>query len=241
MLLDRTGRCLFEHTVKNVAASGACERIVVATDALEVFDAARRAGIECLMTRADHASGTDRVHEAWQALVRSGTRADVVVNVQGDEPELAGEDLARLVAAFGDASVEIATLCVPVSGADAERPEVVKVVRDAKGDALYFSRSRVPARGHARETGANGGDETILRRHVGVYAFTPVALERFCSLPTGRLETYENLEQLRWLEAGGRIRVLDASRAPESIDTPEDYERFVARFTARSKARVPGP
>jgi 3-deoxy-manno-octulosonate cytidylyltransferase (CMP-KDO synthetase) len=240
MLLDRTGRCLFEHTVRSVEASGAFARVVVATDADEVLDAARRAGIEARRTRADHASGTDRVHEAWAALRAEGFRADVVVNVQGDEPELAPPDLARLVAAFADPAVEIATLCGPLrDAAEADRPSVVKVVRAANGDALYFSRARIPASGHAREEDGRGEDWTVLRRHVGVYAFTPVALEAFHSMPTGRLEAFENLEQLRWLEAGRRMRVLDAERVPEGIDTAEDYERFVARCAARRDAVAP--
>jgi 3-deoxy-manno-octulosonate cytidylyltransferase (CMP-KDO synthetase) len=245
MLLDRTGAPLFAHTARNVAASGAFARVVVATDAREILDAAARAGIECVLTRADHASGTDRVHEAWHELARAGENARVVVNVQGDEPELAPADLARLVALFADASIEIATLCGPLrSAAEADQPSVVKVVRDARGDALYFSRARIPSRGHARRAEAGGhareaerapdDDWTILRRHIGVYAFTPVALDVFCALTAGRLESLENLEQLRWLEAGRRMRVLDAERVPEGIDTEPDYERFVARCAARS-------
>lgn len=245
MLLERTGAPLFVHTARNVAASGAFARVVVATDAREVLDAAARAGIECVLTRADHASGTDRVHEAWHALANAGERAQVIVNVQGDEPELAPADLARLVALFTDASIEIATLCGPLrSPAEADQSNVVKVVRDARGDALYFSRARIPSRGHARASDPHGharsaergadDDWTILRRHVGVYAFTPVALDLFCGLTAGRLESLENLEQLRWLEAGRRMRVLDAERVPEGIDTEPDYERFVARCAARS-------
>jgi 3-deoxy-manno-octulosonate cytidylyltransferase (CMP-KDO synthetase) len=239
MLLDRTGDCLFVHTARNVASSGAFARVVVATDAEEIADAARAAGIECRTTRADHPSGTDRVHEAWRALEREGERADVLVNVQGDEPELAPADLARLARAFADAGIELATLCCPLGSADeVERPSVVKVVRDAAGDALYFSRAPIPARGHARGD-ERGAHWTILRRHIGVYAFTPVALSEFCALPTGRLEAEESLEQLRWLEAGRRIRVLEAERFPEGIDTLADYERFVARCAARAASSPP--
>ena len=234
MLLDRTGAPLFAHTVENVRASGAFARVVLATDAEEIRAAAERLGVEAVTTRIDHTSGTDRVHEAWTKLAEAGERADVLVNVQGDEAELAPNDLARLVAAFADPAVEIATLCGPIERAeDAERPNVVKVVRDRNGDALYFSRARIPAVGHARDAGANSAGWTIHRRHIGVYAFTPVALRSFTTLPTGRLEVCENLEQLRWLEAGRRIRVLDAERVPEGIDTADDYERFVARRSAR--------
>lgn len=237
MLLDRTGDCLFVHTARNVAASGIFARVVVAADDPETLAAARRAGVDCVLTRVDHASGTDRVWEAWEALEHEHERADVIVNVQGDEPEISAGDLIGLVRAFDDRAVELATLCCPLGSSDeAERSSVVKVVRDANGDALYFSRAAVPARGHARVAANDGATEhwTILRRHIGVYAFTPVALSEFCALPTGRLEACESLEQLRWLEAGRKIRVLEAERFPEGIDTLEDYERFVARCAARA-------
>lgn len=234
MLLARTGKPLFAHTVENVRASGAFARVVLATDAEEIRGAAAELGIEAVMTSVDLASGTDRVHAAWKLLEASGEEASVLVNVQGDEPELAPTDLARLVSAFADPAVEWATLCGPIARSeDADRANVVKVVRDARGDALYFSRARIPAAGHARGGEANSTELALLRRHIGVYAFTPVALVSFRSLPTGRLEVVENLEQLRWLEAGRRLRVLDAEHVPEGIDTPEDYERFVARWTAR--------
>ena len=257
MLLDETGRALFEHTVENARATGAFARVVVATDAAEVRERAERAGIEAVTTRADHPSGTDRVEEAWRALAAAGVEADVVVGVQGDEPELDGGDLARLVRAFEDPGVEIATLAVRTTEAElALAPQSVKVVCDRNGDALYFSRALIPARGHAR---AVAGDEdaraartnsttapaaaagpaepgAVPRRHVGVYAFVPGALARFCALPRGALEAHENLEQLRWLEAGGRIRVVEARHAPLGIDTRADYDRFVERCRERGDA-----
>lgn len=237
MLLDRTGEPLFVHTVRNVAASGAFARVVAAVDAEETLSAARSAGVEARMTRVDHTSGTDRVHEAWTALAGEGETADVIVNVQGDEPEISPADLARLVGAFADPTLELATLCGPLaSREEAARASVVKVVRDAAGDALYFSRAPIPAAGHARR-GDEDRDWTILRRHVGVYAFTPVALAQFCALPTGRLEAIESLEQLRWLESGRKLRVLEIERVPDGIDTAEDYERFVARRRSGAPAR----
>jgi 3-deoxy-manno-octulosonate cytidylyltransferase (CMP-KDO synthetase) len=160
----------------------------------------------------------------------------VVVGVQGDEPELAHSDLARLVAAFDDPSVEMATLAAPLSDpAQLAQPSVVKVVIDARGDALYFSRAAIPAQGH-------GAARPVARRHVGVYAFRPDALARFCALPRGVLEVQESLEQLRWLEHGGKLRVVDVAHAPQGIDTPADYDAFVARVRARtSSAGTPRP
>jgi 3-deoxy-manno-octulosonate cytidylyltransferase (CMP-KDO synthetase) len=236
MLLAQTGRCLFEHTALNAAASGVFERVIVATDDGELLARAQAAGLEAVMTRTDHASGTDRIFEAARALGLEGV--DVLVNVQGDEPELAPEDLARLVAAFGEVGVEIATLCGPIaSEAEAAQPQVVKVVRDSRGDALYFSRARIPAPSHARAPA--GEDLALLRRHVGVYAFRPAALARFCGLGPGRLELAEKLEQLRWLESGGRIRVLETAHVPLGIDTRADYDAFVERIRSRAPCGPP--
>lgn len=232
MLLRETGRYLFEHTALQVARCTAIARVVVATDDERVRAAATEVGLEALMTSAHHASGSDRVHEAWTQLAAGGERADVVVNVQGDEPEIAPEDLARLVAAFADPAVELATLWGPIEDErDARSSSVVKVVLDARGDALYFSRATIPDAGHARP----GAPPVELRRHIGVYAFRPAALAAFCALAPGELERQESLEQLRWLEAGRRMRVVRATRVPHGVDTPEDYARFVARTGARQE------
>jgi len=229
MLLARTGRPLFAHTADAVARCADVERVLVATDAPEILAAARAAGIEAVLTRADHASGTDRVHEAYQGLRAAGESYDVVLDVQGDEPDVAPGDLAALVGAFADQRVEIATLWAPFAHVEEARgPNAVKVVLDARGDALYFSRAPLPDGSHVRP----GAEPAGPKRHVGVYAFRPDALARFCALPRGSLEQTENLEQLRWLEAGGRIRVLAARHVPVGIDTAEDYERFVARVSS---------
>lgn len=232
VLLDETGLPLFVHSARNVARCGRIERVVVATDAEEVRAAAARADVEVAMTSADHASGTDRVNEVVGAI---GAGFDVVVNVQADEPEVDPDDLARLVRAFEADEVEAATLCVPIeTDEELHATSVVKVVRDAAGDALYFSRAPVPSRAHARAA-APAGPRGL--RHLGVYAFRPAALAAFCALPVGALEATENLEQLRWLEAGRRMRVLDAAHAPRGIDTRADYDAFVARVRDHDAAR----
>jgi 3-deoxy-manno-octulosonate cytidylyltransferase (CMP-KDO synthetase) len=234
MLLDATGAPLIVHSARNAAASGVFARVVVAADAPGIVSAARAHGVEAVLTRADHPSGTDRVNECFGMLRAAGETAEIVVGVQGDEPEVAAADLFALVAAFADPAVELATLAVPITDpAQLASTSVVKVVCAANGDALYFSRAPIPARGHGGAQGA--GD--LGRRHVGVYAFRPRALERFCTLPRGKLETSESLEQLRWLENGGRMRVVPAARAPQGIDTPEDYAAFVERM----RARTPNP
>jgi 3-deoxy-manno-octulosonate cytidylyltransferase (CMP-KDO synthetase) len=232
MLLDDTGAPLFEHTARNVLRCRVIQRVVVATDAEQVLECARAAGLEAVATRADHASGTDRCEEALSIVGAQGW--DVVANVQGDEPELDPADLERLVAAFADPGVELATLAGPLAQDDHARPQVVKVVRDARGDALYFSRAPIPYRPAAGEEAAYARADapawsTQAHRHVGVYAFRPAALRAFCALPRGALEALENLEQLRWLEAGRRMRVVEAKSVPLGIDTREDYDAFVER------------
>jgi 3-deoxy-manno-octulosonate cytidylyltransferase (CMP-KDO synthetase) len=238
MLLRETGRYLFEHTVRRVEEAHSIDRVVLATDAEEIMAAAAEVSVEALLTSADHPSGTDRVHEAAQALLGRGERPfDVVVNVQGDEPELPAADLDLLVAAFRDPDVEIATLYAPIEGEEeALDPSVVKVVLARNGDALYFSRSPIPSFDHpTRPMPPSAPGLAAMHRHLGVYGFRPEALARFCALEPGDLERTESLEQLRWLEAGGRIRVLEATRRTVGIDTPEDYALFVQRHAEEER------
>lgn len=235
MLLAETGTPLFVHTARAVAACPRIARVVVATDSDEVLRAAEAHGVEVRMTRSDHQSGTDRVHEAAEQLhAEDGRSFDVILNVQGDEPDVAPEDLAALVDAFRDETVELASLWAPIeTEAELAARSVVKLVLAANGDALYFSRAPIPDNSHARSASGDSG-ASHARRHIGVYAFRPAALARFCALPHGVLERAENLEQLRWLEAGGRLRVLPASRRPRGIDTAEEYADFVRRTATSS-------
>lgn len=234
MLLRASGRYLFEHTVQGVRRARTLASVVLATDSEEILAAARDVGVRALLTSPAHQSGTDRVHEAFELLTAQGEGPfDVVLNVQGDEPEIAGESLDPLVAAFADESVRLATLCTPLPDArDALDPSIVKVVLDQHGDALYFSRAPIPALAPA----AREGEPAPYLRHIGVYAFRPAALRQFCALPRGRLEAREGLEQLRWLEAGLSIRVLQSATGSVGIDTPEHY----AQFLARERAQRPG-
>ena len=241
MLLAETGRPLFEHTLANVVASGVFERVVLATDDDEILERARAAGYEAVRTRADHESGTARAEEA--AGLCDGAGFDVLVNVQGDEPELDHGDLARLVAAFGDPAVRAATLGGVLEPGDHARPQVVKLVCDAAGDALYFSRAPIPYRPAPGETGAYARSDArpwaeLARRHVGVYGFRPAALAEYVALPQGALEALENLEQLRWLEAGGRMRVVEARHVPLGIDTRADYDAFIERLRRAEHGRA---
>ena len=238
MLLEVGGVPLCVLSAQNAAASGAFARVALAVDDGELRSAAERHGIEAVMTGAEHQSGTDRILEAYRRLAEGlapAERPAVLVNVQGDEPELDPADLANLVRRLSDPGVQLATLFALLSEpGELARPEVVKLVASRDGRALYFSRAPIPARGHGAgpSPGAPGApalEPGLFKRHIGVYAFRPESLERFCALPPSALERSERLEQLRWLEDGGAIHLVAASRPTRGIDTAEDFAAFVER------------
>ena len=225
---------MIAHVAARVAKSGARE-VVVATDDARVLEAVASTDVRAVMTRADHASGSDRVMEVAAA---SGWPDDhVVVNVQGDEPLIPPavvDQVAGLLLRSKD--VGVATLSEPLrDSADVLDENIVKVVVTRNGRALYFSRAPIPyARGGfpASLDGTDGG----WRRHIGIYAYRVAALRRFVALPVARLEGIESLEQLRFLENGMGIAVEEASAAvPGGVDTPADLER-VRRIFARKDA-----
>jgi 3-deoxy-manno-octulosonate cytidylyltransferase (CMP-KDO synthetase) len=226
-LADLGGRPMVVRVAENARRSGAA-RVVIATDDVRIRDAAIAHGIEACMTRADHPTGTDRLAEAAAAL---GLAADaIVVNVQGDEPLLAPALIARmaeLLASRPDAA--IATACHAIHDvAEAFNPNVVKVVLDARGNALYFSRATIP---WAREAFANGVPQRLpedfpLYRHYGLYAYRVAFLRRYPALPPAPIERGEALEQLRALWHGERIvvEVTQSTPAP-GVDTEDDLAR----------------
>ncbi len=216
-LADIAGKPMVVHVLDRAKAARGVRRAVVATDDERIAAAVRAAGGEAVLTPASCASGSDRCARAAEAL----GPLDVIVNVQGDEPLLAPEAIEAVIAAFADPAVEMATLARPLREGEWENPNVVKVVRDGKGDALYFSRAPIP---HRR----GGGVSPLARAHVGIYGFTAAFLKRFTSLPATPLEGEEKLEQLRALEHGHRIRVIDTGYAAFGIDTPEDLARVRA-------------
>ncbi len=233
-LADLGGRPMVVRVAERARDSGAA-RVVVATDDERVKRACEAHGVEALMTRDDHPTGTDRLAEAAALL---GLPAEaIVVNVQGDEPLLAPaliDRMARLLARHGDAS--IATACHAIDDADeAFNPNVVKVVRDAHGYALYFSRATIPwARdAFAADRGALPAGLPIFR-HYGLYAYRVAFLARYPTLAPAPIERFEALEQLRALWHGHRIvvDVTEGTPAP-GVDTPEDLERVRAILAGR--------
>lgn len=221
------GRPLIEWVWRRASALEALDRVVVATDAEVVADACRAFGAEAILTSPDHPSGTDRVAEVAARPPFEGY--EVVVNVQGDEPFVTEAQVAGPVALVR-AGWDIGTVACPVGSLEALRdPSVVKVVRNDRGGALYFSRAPIPhLRGREPAAAELASDRWL--RHIGIYAFTPAALRRWVALPEGELERTERLEQLRALAAGLGIGVAVASAVGGGIDTPEDARRAGERL-----------
>lgn len=230
VLLDKTGKTLIQHVWEGAKACTAIDRIVVATDAEEVMKAVKAFGGEAVMTSPSCASGTDRVAEA----ARHFPDAKIVVNVQGDEPEMSPEPLYALVEGMkANPDADMGTIAVPwPQGVPLSEPGFVKVVTDRQGYALYFSRSPVPFYRDTPDTPPHGdrpdGQPRYLK-HVGLYAFKAPFLQQYASMAQTPLEQAEALEQLRALENGRRIAVFISRYTGYEVNTPADYEAFVAR------------
>ena len=225
-LADIAGKPMVVRVAERALASGA-SAVWVATDNQTVFDAVKLHGHQAMMTRSDHATGTDRIAEAAQQLGLADS--EIVVNVQGDEPLIEPElirEVARSLAADKDAS--IATACHPITDSESLlNPNVVKVVLDHSGHALYFSRAPIPypRDGFAiNQSALPAGLPSY--RHIGIYAYRAHYLQHYNRLEPAALERFEALEQLRALWHGHRIAVAVSARAPHAgVDTAEDLER----------------
>ena len=213
------GKPVIEHVYEQVTK--VLPEAWVATDDSRIFDAVERFGGKAVMTRADHKSGTDRIEEAAEKI---GTKADVIVNVQGDEPFIQPSQIETLCALFDNPSTQIATLGKPFASMDAvKNANSPKIVTDNNGFALYFSRSVIPfVRGKEEETWL---DNYPYLKHLGIYAYRREVLREVTSLPMSSLEKAESLEQLRWLQNGYRIRVGITDMETVGIDTPNDLQR----------------
>lgn len=223
-LLEAGGRPLIEHVWRRVRQASRIAQVVVATDDARIVDAVAAFGGDGRMTSRSHRTGSDRIGELLPSL-----DADVILNVQGDEPEIEPAVLDALVGCLeADPDLGVATAACPFpEGADPADPHAVKVVTDRRGRALYFSRALIPGSKPGSEA-IGGADWPLL--HLGVYAFRRAALETFLASEQGALERIESLEQLRMLELGIGIGVVTCARAPAGVDTPDDFEAFRARI-----------
>ncbi|MBR1933998.1 MAG: 3-deoxy-manno-octulosonate cytidylyltransferase [Prevotella sp.] len=216
------GKTVIQRVYEQV--SSLLDEVYVATDDERILQAVEAFGGRAVMTRSDHKSGTDRIEEAAEKI---GSKADVIINVQGDEPFIQPSQIETLMQLFDAPETQIGTLGKPFDAMDAvENPNSPKIVVDNRGFALYFSRSVIPfVRGRERSEWL--GEYPYLK-HLGVYAYRREVLREVTQLPQSSLERAESLEQLRWLQNGYRIRVGRTDVETVGIDTPEDLARAEA-------------
>ncbi len=223
MLADLCGKPLVVVTAETAKLSGAFDEVVVATDSEEIKSEVEKYGIKSFITDPSLPSGTARVAEIAKQM-----DAEVFVNIQGDEPLIDGEGLRRIASVFSNKEVEMATLCFPLLPEDENNPNAVKLVVDANGDAMFFSRSIIPY--------PRNYERFAPRKHLGVYGYRKETLLKLLSLPSCDLEKIESLEQLRALYYGIKIRVLQAKKDSVGVDTHIDLEKVRAELEKRGRA-----
>jgi 3-deoxy-manno-octulosonate cytidylyltransferase (CMP-KDO synthetase) len=212
MLRQIAGQTLIARVYQAVRSSPLLDDVIIATDSDDIMQVCRQHGWNARMTSAAHRSGTERVHE-----ISNLVDADVYLNVQGDEPLTRAEHIVALVKLMQDPNVLVGTLKTAASPEDINNPNAVKVVTDAAGRALYFSRATIP---FDRDDVGH-----LYFKHLGFYAYRKTALDRFCALPESSLERSERLEQLRFLENGIPIHVAETPYDTVGVDTEEDLRR----------------
>lgn len=221
MLREIGGKPLIGAVYEAVRSSPLLADVIVATDSDEILEVCRQHGWKAQMTSA-HRSGTERVHEISACLA-----ADVYVNVQGDEPLTRPDHIRTLLDVMKDPGVQVGSVMTPASEADISNPNAVKVVTDASGRALYFSRATIPF--------DRDGTRPRYFKHLGFYAYRKAALDRFIALPESSLEKSERLEQLRFLENGISIFVGETPYDTVGVDTEEDLRRATDILNRRER------
>jgi 3-deoxy-manno-octulosonate cytidylyltransferase (CMP-KDO synthetase) len=231
-LASIAGKLMIQHVFEHVRLATVPSRIIVATEDARIKTAVEAFGGEAILTRADHRTGTDRIAE-----VATHIPADIYINVQGDEPLIDPGTVDAVAAAMAeDESIQLATPCAAITlPGEIMDPNVVKVVQDFDGHALYFSRAPIP---WVRDT----GDRVAARhwKHIGLYGYRRDALLEFPTLPPGELERIEQLEQLRWLENGFHMHLVETTYNAVSVDVPADIDRVEKLLHARAKTSSHG-
>lgn len=229
LLLKETGKSVLQHTYEASRKSQKVDKVIVAADDESIVNEVRSFGGEVQMTAPDHVCGTDRVAEVAATL----DEYEIIVNVQGDEPEISADAIDQLIDLLEQNSdVPMATLSTPIRCRNMlEDPSCVKVVADQRGRAIYFSRSVIP---YPRQDGEEwlAAEPASYFQHVGLYGYRKEFLLRISTLPVPAIEKIESLEQLRVLHAGHQILVGEIDHPIAGIDTPEDYAAFVRRQTS---------
>jgi 3-deoxy-D-manno-octulosonate cytidylyltransferase len=223
-----SGKPMIQHVVEHVRLATLPSRIIVATEDSRIISAAEAFGAEAILTRPDHRTGTDRIAE-----VATHIQADIYINVQGDEPLIDPSTIDSVAAAMADDdSIQLATPCSAITlPGEIMDPNIVKVVQDFDGQALYFSRAPIP---WVRDT----GDRVAAKhwKHIGLYGYRREALLEFPTLPPGELERIEQLEQLRWLENGFHMHVVETTYNAVSVDVPGDIQKVEKLLQSRARS-----
>ncbi len=215
------GKSMIQRVYEQASKANSLADVIVATDDKSIFEHVKDFGGKVLMTSVAHPSGTDRCNEVVQKLQSQGKSYDVVVNIQGDEPYINPVQIDQLCEAFNQKETEIATLIKPIGELEElNNPNVVKVVKQSNGQALYFSRFAIPyCRGEKADDVLTKADYF---KHIGIYAYRSTVLTKLCALSKGKLEETESLEQLRWLENGYIIQTRTTDFESIAVDTPAD-------------------
>jgi len=219
------GKTMIQRVYEQALKAKSLKEVVVATDDKRIMEHVQSFGGRVLMTNVNHSSGTDRCNEVLQLLAVEDQVFDVVFNIQGDEPFINPDQIDKLAKAFDKKDIQIATLIKTISNlAELNNANVVKVVTQNTGKALYFSRYSIPfLRLRNLEEAIKNG---LYFKHLGIYAYRAKILDEICTLPKSRLEEAESLEQLRWLENGFAIQTLITEFESFAIDTPEDLSKL---------------
>ncbi len=236
-LLEIFGKTMLEWVIEHSLKATSLDKLVVATDDERIVEVVRRTGIEAVMTRTDHTSGTDRCWEAYSRLVENGLVPDdpsnYIINIQGDEPFLDFNQIEELTSIL-DGSVELATQMTTAETAESlHDPKEAKIIINANNEALYFSRLAVPYL-----TGINPSEwhkHYSYHRQVGMYVYRADILNKITQLPPSGLEIAESLEQLRWLEAGYTIKLVETGHQSYCVDEPGDVEKILQIESVRAK------
>jgi 3-deoxy-manno-octulosonate cytidylyltransferase (CMP-KDO synthetase) len=218
-LIDLKGKSMIQRVYEGAVKASMLDRVIVATDDKRIYNEVISFGGEVEMTAADHTTGTERCGE-----VAIGLDADIIVNIQGDEPLVDHRQLDRLCGAFKDDTVQIATLAIKkVTPDDLQNLNRIKIVLDKNSDALYFSRSPIPS-------ATNTSESFDFYRHIGLYAYRSKTLKDLVQLEATALEKAESLEQLRWMYHGFKVRIIETDIETQNIDVPEDVQKVIAEL-----------
>jgi 3-deoxy-manno-octulosonate cytidylyltransferase (CMP-KDO synthetase) len=215
VLLDLGGKSVIQRVYETCIKGAPHHQVLIAVDSAEVFNVCKQFTPNVIMTKVEHPSGTDRIAEVIETVP-----CDIVVNVQGDEPFFDGEIINRLVIALQQSDASMASVCAPIENSEElNNPNLVKVITDLNNNAIYFSRAAIP---FCRDIGTE--DVFLYKKHMGIYAYKASFLKEFIEMPVSFLESTERLEQLRAIENGFKIKMIEVKRFEKGIDTLEDLE-----------------